>query len=332
MTEGQSREPRTQRARLGAELRRARTLAGLSGRQVADATGLSQPTVSRIERGESVPSLREVIAWADAVEVGADRKALILGLAEAAVNEVTTFRARLSNGLAAVQEDVRGLEATARTLRNFQPGIIPGLLQTAEYARRILAFADETANVGAAVAARLTRQEILHEPGRSFEFLLTEAALRYRPGPREVLTAQLDHLAAVVTLEAISFGVIPADAEMTRHHPVRVHPLRRPARRAAAFRYRGDSARLPVCERPRRRRALPGPAGRLPPVGRLRRRGARGRAPHRPPARLIARAPAGMKLSSSSRYRQKLGRTAAAGEWPAGWPLIADGVLTNAEK
>lgn len=214
MTEGQSREPRTQRARLGAELRRARTLAGLSGRQVADATGLSQPTVSRIERGESVPSLREVIAWADAVEVGADRKALILGLAEAAVNEVTTFRARLSNGLAAVQEDVRGLEATARTLRNFQPGIIPGLLQTAEYARRILAFADETANVGAAVAARLTRQEILHEPGRSFEFLLTEAALRYRPGPREVLTAQLDHLAAVVTLEAISFGVIPADAEM----------------------------------------------------------------------------------------------------------------------
>ena len=136
-------------------------------------------------------------------------------LAEAAVNEVTTFRARLSNGLAAVQEDVRGLEATARTLRNFQPGIIPGLLQTAEYARRILAFADETANVGAAVAARLTRQEILHEPGRSFEFLLTEAALRYRPGPREVLTAQLDHLAAVVTLEAISFGVIPADAEMT---------------------------------------------------------------------------------------------------------------------
>jgi hypothetical protein len=43
---------------------------------------------------------------------------------------------------------------------------------------------------------------------------LTEAALRYRPGPGEVLTAQLDHLAAVVTLEAISFGVIPADAEM----------------------------------------------------------------------------------------------------------------------
>ena len=36
-----------------------------------------------------------------------------------------------AGGLAAVQEDVRQLEATARTLRNFQPGIVPGLLQTA---------------------------------------------------------------------------------------------------------------------------------------------------------------------------------------------------------
>jgi transcriptional regulator with XRE-family HTH domain len=214
VSEGQSREPRTQRARLGAELRRVRALAGLSGRQVAEATGLSQPTISRIERGESVPSLNEVLAWTNAAQVATDRKEIILGMAEAAVNEVTTLRARLSNGLAAVQEDVRSLEATARTLRNFQPGIIPGLLQTAAYARRILSFAVDAPDVGPAVAARLGRQEILHEPGRSFEFLLTEAALRYRPGPEEVLTAQLDHLAAVVTLETIRFGVIPADAEM----------------------------------------------------------------------------------------------------------------------
>lgn len=214
MSEGQSREPRPQLARLGAELRRVRVLAGLSGRQIAQATGLSQPTVSRIERGESVPSLRELIAWADAAEVGKDRRALLLGLGEAAVNEVTTLRARLSNGLAAIQEDVRSLEATARTLRNFQPGIIPGLLQTAAYARRILSFAVDAPDVGPALTARLGRQEILHEPGRAFEFLLTEAALRYRPGPREVLTAQLDHLAAVATSETISLGVIPAEAEM----------------------------------------------------------------------------------------------------------------------
>ena len=214
MTEGQPREPRPQLARLGAELRRVRTLAGLSGRQVADAVGISQATVSRLERGASVPSLRELTAWADATEVGEDRRALLLGLGEAAVNEVTPLRERLDGGLTSVQESVRELEATARTLRNFQPGIIPGLLQTAGYARSILSLADETADTAAAVSARLARQEILHQPGRSFEFLLTEAALRYRPGPQALRTAQLDHLAAVVTLETISFGVIPADAEM----------------------------------------------------------------------------------------------------------------------
>jgi hypothetical protein len=145
---------------------------------------------------------------------------------------VATFRIRLSSGLAAVQDSVRDLEASARVVRNFQPGIIPGLLQTAEYARQIMALADigHHGSHAAAVAARLRRQQALHDPDRSFEFLLTEAALRYCPAPPQTLTAQpggrrdastnqartaqLDHLAAAVTLETNSFGVIPADTEM----------------------------------------------------------------------------------------------------------------------
>jgi transcriptional regulator with XRE-family HTH domain len=216
VTSRRAPEPRTQRTQLGAELRRVRMLAGLSGRKIARATGLSQARVSRIERGVSVPSLPEAAAWAAAAGVSDDRRAVILALAEAAVNEVTTFRARLSHGLAAVQDSVRDLEASARVIRNFQPGIIPSLLQTADYARRIMAFADITSGGGhgAAVAARLSRQQALHDPARSFEFLVTEAALRYRPGPPATLTAQLDHLAAVATLETITFGVIPADAQM----------------------------------------------------------------------------------------------------------------------
>jgi transcriptional regulator with XRE-family HTH domain len=210
MSEGQAREPQTHRARLGEELKRFRVLAGLSGSQMAQAVGVSQSTVSRIERGDSVPSAVEVNAWADAAGLGEERRMLVLSLAEAAVNEVITHRERLAGGLAAIQDSVHDLERTARTLRHFQPGTVPGLLQTAEYARRILAFAD----IGQAVAARMTRQRLLYEPDRAFEFLLTESALRYRPGPEDVLTAQLDHLAAVVTLHTISFGVIPANAEM----------------------------------------------------------------------------------------------------------------------
>ena len=214
MSEGQAREPQAHRTRLGEELKRLRVLAGLSGHQVAVAVGVSQSTISRIERGDSVPSVQQVNAWADAARIGEERRILLLSLAEAAVNEVITHRERLTGGLAAVQDTVHDLERTAKTLRHFQPCIIPGLLQTAEYARRILTFADPSSDIGQAIAARMARQRLLYEPDRSFEFLLTESALRYRPGPEHVFTAQLDHLAAVVTLNTISFGVMPANAEM----------------------------------------------------------------------------------------------------------------------
>ncbi len=209
MTAGQARE------RLGQELQRVRVLAGLSGARIAAALGVSQSTVSRIERGDSVPSLAQVTAWADAAGAGEERRALVLALAEQAVNEVITHAERLTDwGLTAEQETVHELEQAARTLRHFQPCIIPGLLQTAEYARRILAMADPSADLGQAVAARMARQAILYDPGRTLEFLLTEQALRFRPGSGDVLPAQLGHLASVATLETVSLGVIPADADM----------------------------------------------------------------------------------------------------------------------
>jgi Domain of unknown function (DUF5753) len=88
----------------------------------------------------------------------------------------------------------------------------------------------------------LFRQEILHHPGRSFEFLLTEAALRYRRGSREVLTAQLDHLADVVTLETITFGIIPSGAGL--HAVTRCgFVISLPCSRIGASRFTGGDAR-----------------------------------------------------------------------------------------
>ena len=216
MTTGQPREPRIQRARLGSELRRLRTLAGLSGADLGRQLEVSQKTISRIERGDSLPSLPQVTVWARATGAPADRLAVLTGLLEAAVNEVATFRDKLTDGLVAVQLEVHELESSSGTVRNFQTGIIPGLLQTAEYARRVMEMANirNDANLAAAVAARLERQQALHDKSRHFEFLMTEAALRWRPGPPELLAAQLDHIAALATLDTIELGVIPMDAEM----------------------------------------------------------------------------------------------------------------------
>lgn len=210
------RQPREQRAQLGSELRQVRMLAGLSGREMARQTGISQPTVVRIERGDSLPSLPEVEAWARAAKVPGGRKTVLVALLNAAVNEVVTFREKLAGGLAAIQREVGEREAVSGTVRNFQPGIIPGLLQTAEYARRVMDMSDiaHDADPAAAVAERLDRQRGLYDKTRRFEFLMTEAALRWRPGPPELLAAQLDHVASLATLEAVELGVIPADAEM----------------------------------------------------------------------------------------------------------------------
>ena len=210
------REPRAQRARLGSELRQLRRLAGLSGEQIGRHVGVSQRTVSRFENGQALPSIPQVTAWARAAKAPPDRRDLLIALAEAAVNEVAVFRDGLVGGLAGVQASFREIEATARTVRNFQPGIVPGLLQIAEYARRVLEIGDVNASGDAAAAAavRLERQQALHEPGRVFEFVMTEAALRWRPGPHEVLSAQLLHLAALAGLDTVRLGVIPAEAEM----------------------------------------------------------------------------------------------------------------------
>jgi len=186
-------------------------LAGLSGQALAREVGTSQKTVSRIERGESLPDLPQVTAWARSTGA-ADRLTILTGLLEAAINEVTAFRGK-PGGLASFQPEIRELEAVSGTVRNFQAGIIPGLLQTPGYARRVFELAG-VGDLAAAVAVRLERQQALYDEKRRFEFLLTEAALRWRPGPPEMLAAQLGQVAALATLETVELGVIPAGAEM----------------------------------------------------------------------------------------------------------------------
>lgn len=209
-------QPRAQRARLGAELRRLRMLAGLSGREVARRIGVGQASVSRIENAQAVPSLPEVAAWAEAVGCSEEARAVLAALTEAALNEVETWRGRMRGGLRAMQTDVRTLEASARTLHTFQPTLVPGLLQTAEYARRVFRLVDVLGegDYTGAVAARVERQQTLYDEARQFEFLLTEAALRWRPGPPTMLAAQLDRVASLATLTNVSIGLIPAGVEM----------------------------------------------------------------------------------------------------------------------
>ena len=206
MTNGQQAgAPHAQRMRLGSELRRLRRLAGLSGRDIARAIRSSQAHVSRVENGQAVPSLPQVTAWAQAAGGPEDVQAVLAELTEAALNEVDSWRTRFDAGLPSMQQDIRAMEAAAGLVTYFQPSLVPGLLQTAEYARRVFEITDVKGwgDHAAAVAARIERQQALYQPGKRFEFLITEAALRLRVGPAHVVRGQVDRIMTVMSLDTV---------------------------------------------------------------------------------------------------------------------------------
>lgn len=207
---GEGRESRTKRQRLAAELRRLRDLAGISGRDLAQRMQISQSKVSRIESGATLPSLPEVMAWADAVGM-AETSEWLTALTEAAFTEVHTWRAALQRQ-PHLQGEIQEWEARAQTSRTFQPSVVPGLLQTAEYARRTFQMSPvpyAQADIAAAVAGRLERQLSLFRDDKRFNFLITEAALRWCPGPSKLMIPQLDRIASLSTLDNVSIGLIP---------------------------------------------------------------------------------------------------------------------------
>lgn len=204
-------EASPQRRRLAAALRDLRRQAGLSGEALGAALGVSQSKVSRLERGQGLPEPAEAEAWAAATGASADQRAQLAELVEAAAVETVAFRRRIREGLVALQAETAELEASAGLLRVFQPVLVPGLLQTPPYARAVYeaAHPNGRSDIAEAVAARMNRQAILYEPAKRFEFVVSEAGLRWQLGPREVLLGQLDRLGTVASLPNVTLGIVP---------------------------------------------------------------------------------------------------------------------------
>jgi transcriptional regulator with XRE-family HTH domain len=209
------------RRRLGAELRRLRERAGIPGRLLAEQIGVSQSKVSRIESGAVLPSIPEVTGWAEAVHASEAATSMAVALADAAYTEVHPWDTALY-GRDDLQHEFQVIEARSRAVLVYEPSIVPGLLQTAEYARRVFAMFEPAyaeSDIPKVTAGRVDRQDALFDPSRRFDFLMTEAALRWRPGPSGVMLAQLDRIASLCTLENVTVGVIPQLARAHAHVP-----------------------------------------------------------------------------------------------------------------
>ncbi len=215
-----------ERHRLAVELKRVREAAGLTTRDMAGRMGVSQTKVVHLETGRRGARPDDVAAWAEAAGLPDDQAAALTTRAERAQTDVANWRLAMreagSAGMADIQREWSALERLAPIFREYQLLIVPGLLQTAEYARRTFAAeAEEGQDLAAAAAARLERQAALYDASKRFEFLVCEAALRWRIGPPAVQAAQLDRIRQVMTLPSVYMGVIPVDVEAAiwRYHP-----------------------------------------------------------------------------------------------------------------
>lgn len=222
---GGERAFQAERLRLAADLKRVREAASLSTRELAAIMGVSQTKIVHLETGRRAARPDDVAIWAQHCGVEQEQAADLVDRAARAQTDVANWRQALReapSGLADIQREVAAMERVAHTFREFQLTLIPGLLQTAEYARRVfLAEEPDRMDIGEAVAARLERQAGLYDADKHFEFVMSEAALRWRVGPAYVQAAQIDRIRQVTTLENVYVGVIPVDIEapIWRYHP-----------------------------------------------------------------------------------------------------------------
>ena len=205
------RRPPSARARgLGAELRDLRLATGQSARTVADRLGWSPSTLSRLENGLRSISTEDVAALLVVYQVTGDDRDRLLALAR----EIDrpgwweTGPAGIPNQLTALI----GFEAQASRITDVAMLLIPGLLQTPDYARAVMTGGGVPAHeVDARVATRLGRQAILTRPlPPHLRVLLDEAAVRRPIGGPTIMAAQLRHLATTAARPNITIQVLPA--------------------------------------------------------------------------------------------------------------------------
>ncbi|MGI9001116.1 MAG: helix-turn-helix domain-containing protein [Pseudonocardia sp.] len=196
---------------LAATLRRLRLAAELSGTEAGRRVGKSQAWVSRFETGRLVPTPQDVKILTDVygapVRVQRRLQRLSKDLRE---DTAPPARVVMHRG-GEMQARIGRVEAQSARVANFHPAAVAGLLQTEGYARAVFGSGGDLPRdqQEAALAGRMARQRLLHEPGRRFVFVMTEGVLRWPLGGPAVMVEQIDHIITTSRLANVRVGVIP---------------------------------------------------------------------------------------------------------------------------
>ena len=187
----------------GAEVRRARLAAAMTLADLAVLVPCDASTVSRIEAGTLSPGQRFAAACDEAFpQMGGWFSRFCHDSRTWAGPHPPWFR------------DWVETEARATVIRWWEPLLIPGLLQTEDYARAVLGWGpDDGGDLDAQVAARLDRQRIF-DRGSPPEvwILLSEPVLGYCVGSADVMRKQIDHLAEMAARPRVMIQVVSGAA------------------------------------------------------------------------------------------------------------------------
>ncbi|MEV7990835.1 helix-turn-helix transcriptional regulator [Streptomyces sp. NPDC086077] len=207
--------PAVRRRKLGAELRTLRGRAGLTSGEAARLVGWHQSKVSRIETGASGVKPADVRLLLDAYGVDdAQLGDLLLALAGSGDGHGRDHWWHAYKGvLPPTYRDFISLESQAGAMRTLETSVVPGLLQTAEYARAVTRAAVEgldESRLDALVEVRLARQDVLRShPPLVLSAVLDEAVLRREVGGPEVMARQLERLMEAARLPQVRLQVLP---------------------------------------------------------------------------------------------------------------------------
>ncbi|MDQ1293768.1 MAG: hypothetical protein QG608_1649, partial [Actinomycetota bacterium] len=167
------------RRRLRVELKKARATTGMTQRDIADQLDWSPSKIIRIENGAVAISTTDLKALLDAYAI-TDRRRIeeLVSWAKASRKQPGT---QYKDALPPEAIQLFGYEADALVLRNYEPLIIPGLLQTEDYTRALMkdAFNKSDSDIDIYVEYRAEHQELLDRPDRpELFFMLDEAVIR----------------------------------------------------------------------------------------------------------------------------------------------------------
>ncbi|MFJ3503455.1 helix-turn-helix domain-containing protein [Streptomyces sp. NPDC090135] len=196
---GRSQEPRQ---RFAEELHRLRTARKLSLRQLGERVGWDWSLFGKMEKGETLGSPDVV----QALDTFYEAPGLLLALWELAAGDKSQFKERYRRYMT--------LESEAVSLWHFGVSVVPGLLQTPEYARELLAAGGyKGKELGQQVEARMSRKALLEgEDAPPFRTILAEAALRTPVQYVQEWRAQLEYLLEMSEQQNVTVHVLPQSA------------------------------------------------------------------------------------------------------------------------